>query len=70
VTPAAIRLLSYLQSRADRNTGRGSVRVSTLRQLDDCYAGHVVELGNAGEIFDRRYEGYGDERAINYRVRA
>jgi hypothetical protein len=70
MTRAASRVLVYLQARADRVTGRGSVRVPTLRQLDDCYAQHLVELDNAGEIFDRRYEGYGDERALNYRVRA
>jgi phosphoadenosine phosphosulfate reductase len=35
MTPAAIRLLSYLQSRADRNTGRGSVSGPALTQRID-----------------------------------
>ena len=63
MTKQALTLLAYLQSRADRNTGHGTVLMADLdRLLNGDHSKHatidvgtkLTELQSAGEIHNRR----------------
>jgi hypothetical protein len=59
-----MKLLAYLEGRADKNTGQGSVFFDNLALLVDDTDARLIELENAGDLFDRRRDG----RYLSYRV--
>ena len=72
MTNEARTLMAYLQSRADRNTGRGTVLMADLdRLLHPDRNRHAINVGtklteleSAGEIHDRRVV----DGMLSYRV--